>query len=207
MRDIAKLTSLYEQLFEELGTADKMGNYHISAEAFAKVDLGYTEGYGDPSIKKDFPICFPAEGSSRRQIIEIKNMRFYTRCEHHGLPFIGYVHYFYIPDTLVCGLSKPARVVHHFAHKYQMQEKMTHEISEYLWQEVSPVAHVVSIEGMHLCNIMRGIETPDTITRTREQKVDELIYKEQKQEGALYHLIKDLCNHDVTGPTRGVNVL
>ncbi len=208
MRDLDKLAALYTSIYQELGTFDEMHDPISSATAMAMVDLEFTSGYGEPDIKKTFELCFPTdEDIKRKQIIEVKNIRFYTRCEHHGLPFYGYVHYFYIPDESMLGLSKPARVVQHYAKRYQMQEKMTVQISEFLWKTVKPVAHVLIAEGSHLCNVMRGVCTPDSTTTTRVQKVNEDIYKEQKQQGALYHLIKDLCNHNVTGATRGVRSL
>lgn len=193
MRDEKKLQELYIEIYKELGTYEQMSYPDMSALSMAQVDLLYTEGYGEPQIKRNFEVCFPAKESIQRsQIIEIKNMRFYTRCEHHGLPFFGFAHYAYIPDELLCGLSKPARVIQHFSHKYQLEEELTQQIADYLWDMVKPVAQVLVLEGVHLCSIMRGIRTPDELVRVREEQVNEKLYHEQEREGHLYHLVKDL---------------
>ncbi|TSA55862.1 hypothetical protein D4R42_04755 [bacterium] len=208
MRDINKIANLYLELFRELGVYDEITDPHISAIAMADVDLEYTSGYGEPDIKKNFPLAFDApEGISLEQIVEIKNVQFFSRCEHHASPMWGLVHYFYIPNKKIIGLSKVARTVDWYGKRYQLQEQFTKQISDYLWGVLEPAASVVCVEGVHMCTVMRGAKSPRTTTQTRVQRVDEALYKSLKQEGALYHLIKDLLNHNVTGTTGRVSFL
>lgn len=195
MRDLEKVKQLYVELYKELGTYEQMHDPEISALAMAKVDLLYTDGYCEPNVKRDFTVCFPCpENTSRNIILEMTNMRMYTRCEHHGLPFFGFIHMAYIPDKKVVGLSKPARVVEHFSHKYQMQEALVAEVADYLYDMLEPVALVVQCDAIHLCSIMRGVRTPDETVTVRTERVNEEIYKSHEREGHLYHLTKDLLS-------------
>jgi len=164
----------------------------LSAEAMAEMWLNLTNGYTEPEIKRIFPLTFPKH--AKMQVIELTNIRFYTLCEHHGLPFFGYMHYAYIPWKVEVGLSKPARALEHFSHRLTTQEKLTHQVSEYLWKIVEPVAHVVETEAVHLCSIMRGVRTPDESVRVRDEKVNQAIYDSLGGRGHLYHLIKDLLS-------------
>lgn len=159
-------------------------------KAVAKMYLSLLDGYGDLDVKKTFPLCFEYDGP--KKIIQITHIRFYTFCEHHMLPFFGFVHYAYIPSFQIIGLSKPARIVEHFSHRLQTQEILTDQIDEALWDIVKPVAHIVETEAVHLCSIMRGVRTPDESVNIRNERVNENIYQRQEGKGHLYHLIKDL---------------
>ncbi len=208
MRDQKKLQEIYLQLYEELGVTKHITNPEMSAWAMADVDLEYTSCYGEPEVKKNFDITFPApKGVGKNQIIEIKNVQFFSRCEHHSSPMWGLAHYFYIPNEKVTGLSKVARIVDWYGKRWQMQEQYTEQVSQYLWSVVKPVAQVTILEGVHMCVGMRGARSTRTVTSTRVQKVDNKLYKKQKGEGELYHLIKDLLNHQATGRTGEVSFL
>lgn len=156
--------------------------------AVAKMYLDLLRGYGRMDIKRTFPICFPAP--ARKQIIRIENIRFYTFCAHHMLPFLGFVHVAYVPDKKVIGLSKPARVVDHFSKRLQMQETLTQQVLDTLFEIIEPVAIVVETEAVHLCSVMRGIRTPDEVVRVRAEKVDEEKYYEADDH--TRNLVKDL---------------
>jgi len=186
---LERVAKKISELLEELNIPDVPKETPI---AVARMYLNLTDGYRPLNVKRDFPLCFPYDGKPK--IVEINNIRFYTFCEHHMLPFFGFVHYAYIPYKQVIGLSKPARVVEHFAHRLQMQERFTHQVSETLWEIVKPVAQVVETEAIHLCSIMRGVRTPDECVRVREEKVNETLYKQLNREGHLYHLVKDLLS-------------
>lgn len=208
MRDHKKLQEIYLSLFRELGVIDELEDPYTSAWAMSGVDLEYTSCYGRPDIKKDFTLAFDApEGVARNQIIEIKNVQFFSRCEHHASPMWGLCHYYYIPDQKVIGLSKVARTVDWYGRRYQMQKQFTQQVNEYLWGVINPVASVTIMEGVHMCTVMRGAKSPRTVTQTRVQKVNEEIYSECKQEGELYHLVKDLLNHQAVGRTGQVSFL
>ena len=188
VRELRLIRDDVKKLYDDLGVKLPKESY----TAIARMWINLTEGYKPMNIKRDFPLCFPLEG--RREIIEICNIRFYTFCEHHALPFLGYLHYAYIPRDKVIGLSKPARVVDHFSKRLQIQERLTEQVSDALWEIVNPVAHVVETEAVHLCSIMRGIRTPDEAVRVRVERVDEELYKSLNRGGHLYHMVKDLLS-------------
>lgn len=100
------------------------------------------------------------------QLIVESDISYFSCCEHHLVPFFGVVHIGYIPHKHYVGLSKLARVVDYYAHKPQIQERMTHEIAEYLFKTIKPEGVIVVVEAEHLCLSMRGIKKPrhNTIT-------------------------------------------
>jgi len=106
------------------------------------------------------------------QMIITKDINFYSMCSHHLLPFIGKVHFAYIPIKKICGLSKVARVVDKFAHKPQLQEALTQQIADYLEKILEPLGLMVIIEAEHLCMSMRGIKRPGHSTITSALKGD-----------------------------------
>jgi GTP cyclohydrolase I len=98
-------------------------------------------------------------------IIE-RNIPFVSLCNHHVVPFIGFAHIGYIPDQLVAGLSKFARVVQHFAHALQIQERLTKQVADFLEENLKPLGVAVSIEAEHMCMSIRGVKAPGTKTYT-----------------------------------------
>lgn len=99
-------------------------------------------------------------------IVLEKDIQFYSVCEHHFLPFYGKVHIAYIPDGEVVGLSKLARVVEVFARRAQIQEQLTGQIAQAVWEELKPKGVMVMIEAEHMCMTMRGVQKPGTKTVT-----------------------------------------
>ena len=99
-------------------------------------------------------------------IVVEKNIRFYSLCEHHLLPFFGYVHIGYVPDGTVTGLSKLARTVETYARRLQIQENLTHEIMEAVNRVIKPKGVMVQISAEHMCMSMRGIkkDSAETVT-------------------------------------------
>ncbi len=93
-----------------------------------------------------------------RDMVIVKDIEFYSLCEHHIIPFFGICHIGYIPDGKVLGLSKFARVVELFSRRLQLQERLTHEIAEALMKSLKPLGIGVIIEAKHLCMMMRGVE-------------------------------------------------
>ena len=96
------------------------------------------------------------------QMVVIKDIEFSSMCEHHLLPFFGRAHVAYIPHGKVIGLSKVPRVVDMFAHRLQMQERMTQQIADFLDEVLAPQGVAVVVEGMHLCAIVRGVRKTDS---------------------------------------------
>lgn len=105
---------------------------------------------------------FEAEGS---EMVLVKDIEFYSLCEHHMLPFFGKAHIAYIPNKTIMGLSKFARLVDVFARRMQVQERMTSQIADTLEEVLQPQGVAVVTEAHHLCMMMRGVEKQGSSTR------------------------------------------
>ncbi|MCS6881016.1 MAG: GTP cyclohydrolase I FolE [Oscillochloridaceae bacterium] len=92
------------------------------------------------------------------EMVLVKNIDFYSLCEHHMLPFMGQVHVAYIPNGKVVGLSKIPRIVEMFARRLQVQERMTVQIAEFIDRHLQPLGVAVVAEGVHMCSVMRGVK-------------------------------------------------
>ena len=102
------------------------------------------------------------------QMVIVKDIEFYSMCEHHMLPFFGKVHVAYIPNHYVTGLSKIARVVDVFAHRLQLQERLTLQIKDCIQNTLDPLGVMVVIEAQHLCMQMRGVQKQNSVTVTSD---------------------------------------
>jgi GTP cyclohydrolase I len=100
------------------------------------------------------------------EMVIVKNIEFYSLCEHHMLPFYGVVHVGYIPNGKVIGLSKIPRIVDMFARRLQVQEHMTQQIADFLQESMQPQGVGVVVEGKHLCMMMRGIKKQEAAMTT-----------------------------------------
>jgi GTP cyclohydrolase I len=100
------------------------------------------------------------------EMVIVKDIDFYSMCEHHLLPFFGRCHIAYIPQGRVIGLSKIPRVVEVFARRLQIQERMTSEIAETIQQKIEPLGVAVVLEATHLCMAMRGVEKQNSFAIT-----------------------------------------
>ena len=108
----------------------------------------------------------PLRGDKHDEIVLIKDVPFYSMCEHHFLPFLGKAHVAYIPDGAISGLSKLARVVETVSKRPQLQERLTAEIADVLMDSLKPKGVMVVVEAEHLCMTMRGVRKPGTATIT-----------------------------------------
>ncbi|MDT8341437.1 MAG: GTP cyclohydrolase I FolE [Longimicrobiales bacterium] len=99
-------------------------------------------------------------------MVLVKDIEMYSLCEHHLLPFFGKVHIAYIPDGQIMGLSKAARLVEVFSRRFQVQERMTEQIAQALWDIVQPQGVGVVVEAYHLCMMMRGVQKQNSKTIT-----------------------------------------
>jgi len=111
---------------------------------------------------------FPADrdGVHCDEMVLLTDIQFNSLCEHHLLPFIGTAHVGYIPGKKVIGLSKIPRVVRHFAHRLQIQERLTVQIVDHLFKELEPLGVCVVMTAEHLCMSIRGVEDPHSNTTT-----------------------------------------
>lgn len=122
-----------------------------------------TSGYHASVVDVINGALFAAEGS---EMVIVKDVEFYSLCEHHMLPFFGKAHIAYIPNKKILGLSKFARVVDVFARRMQVQERMTSQVADALERVLEPEGIAVVTEASHLCMMMRGVEKQGSTTRT-----------------------------------------
>jgi GTP cyclohydrolase I len=95
------------------------------------------------------------------EMVIVRDIEFYSMCEHHMLPFLGRAHVAYLPDGKVIGLSKIPRIVDMFSRRLQVQERMTRQIAELIDELLHPKGVAVVVEGLHLCSVMRGVKKHD----------------------------------------------
>ena len=100
------------------------------------------------------------------QMVIVKDIDFFSMCEHHMLPFYGKAHVAYIPTGYITGLSKIARVVDIFSHRLQVQERLTQQIKDCIQDTLKPMGVMVVVEAKHMCMQMRGVEKQNSITTT-----------------------------------------
>lgn len=122
-----------------------------------------TSGYRSDAAEVMQQALFEHEGS---QLIVVKDIEFYSMCEHHILPFFGKVSIGYIPGNKIVGLSKLARIVNVFARRLQVQERFTAQIADEVRQAIGAKGVYVICNGEHLCMKMRGVEKQDSSTTT-----------------------------------------
>jgi GTP cyclohydrolase IA len=100
------------------------------------------------------------------EMVIVKDVEFYSLCEHHMLPFFGKAHVAYVPNGKVIGLSKVPRLVDVFARRLQVQERLTTEIADAISEAIAPQGVAVILEAQHLCMMMRGVEKQESVTVT-----------------------------------------
>lgn len=103
---------------------------------------------------------------SHQNMVLVKDIEVYSLCEHHLLPFFGKAHIAYIPDGHILGLSKLARLVDVYARRFQVQERMTEQIAQAVWETTKPQGVAVVVEAYHLCMMMRGVQKQNSKTIT-----------------------------------------
>ncbi|MDE5989477.1 MAG: GTP cyclohydrolase I FolE [Duncaniella sp.] len=162
---IREIASHYEAILKLLGedtTREGLVKTPMrAAKAMAFVTRGYRQ---DPDIIINDAI-FSHEGS---RMVIVKDIEFYSLCEHHILPFFGKVSIGYIPDGKTIGLSKLARLVDFYARRLQVQERMTSQICRIIMEKLNAKGVIVVCTGEHLCMKMRGVEKQDSATTTIE---------------------------------------
>ena len=134
-------------------------------ERVAKAMLAVTSGYNENPQDILRGAMFKEDYS---QMVIVKDIDFYSLCEHHLLPFFGKVHVAYIPNGYITGLSKIARVVDVYAKRLQVQERLTMQIKNCIQETLNPLGVMVVVEARHLCMQMRGIKKQNSVTTTSD---------------------------------------
>ncbi len=134
-------------------------------ERVAKSMLALTRGYEMDPVEILNSAKFK---EPYNQMVIVRDIEFYSLCEHHMLPFFGKVHVAYIPNGYITGLSKIPRVVDVYSHRLQVQERLTLQIKECIQQALNPLGVMVVIEAKHMCIQMRGVEKQESITTTSD---------------------------------------
>ena len=130
------------------------------ARAWKEYARGYNE---DPSLHLSRTF---QEVGGYDEIVLLKDIPFQSHCEHHMAPIIGKAHIAYLPGTRVVGISKLARVLHGFARRLQVQERLTAEVADCIWKHLEPKGVAVVIEASHACMSARGVNTPGVMMTT-----------------------------------------
>lgn len=163
--NLANVTAFAEaikQLITLCGDDPERNGLQETPYRVLKAFLEYTEGYHeDPKLhlEKTFDI-------RHKGLILIKDIEFYSLCEHHFSPFFGVAHIGYIPKEKITGLSKMGRLVEGYAKRFQVQERLTTQIAEAIEEVLEPEGTMVVVEAKHMCMCSRGIKKANTVTTT-----------------------------------------
>ena len=160
-----ELASHYKQILTLLGEDTEREGLLKTPIRVAKAMQVLTRGYEMDAHKVLTDALFREDYS---QMVIVKDIDFFSLCEHHMLPFYGKAHVAYIPNGYITGLSKIARVVDIYAHRLQVQERMTQQIKDCIQETLKPLGVMVVIEAKHMCMQMRGIEKQNSITTTSD---------------------------------------
>lgn len=160
-----ELASHYKNILQLLGEDPEREGLVKTPMRVAKAMQILTRGYTQDPHKVLTDALFEEKYN---QMVIMKDIDFYSMCEHHMLPFFGKVHVAYIPNGYITGLSKIARVVDIFSHRLQVQERLTQQIKDCIQDTLHPQGVMVVIEARHLCMMMRGVEKQNSITTTSD---------------------------------------
>ena len=152
-----------KNLLEEIGENPEREELKNTPHRVAKAYEFFTQGY-----KQNIEEVLNGAVFNEKydEMVMVKDIDFYSMCEHHLLPIFGKVHIAYIPDGKIVGLSKIPRIVDVFAQRLQVQERMTQEIADTLDKYLIPRGVAVVVEAYHMCMMMRGVQKQNSITTT-----------------------------------------
>ena len=158
-----ELASHYKQVLTLLGEDPEREGLEKTPMRVAKAMQVLTRGYTQDPHKVLTDALFEEKYN---QMVIVKDIDFFSMCEHHILPFYGKAHVAYIPKGYITGLSKIARVVDIFSHRLQVQERLTEQVMQCINDTLKPQGVMVVIEAKHMCMQMRGVEKQNSITTT-----------------------------------------
>ena len=162
---IEELADHYKEVLKLLGEDPEREGLQKTPMRVAKAMQTLTKGYQMDAHKILTDALFKEDYN---QMVIVKDIDFFSLCEHHMLPFYGKAHVAYIPNGYITGLSKIARVVDIYSHRLQVQERMTQQIKDCIEETLHPLGVMVVIEAKHMCMQMRGVEKQNSITTTSD---------------------------------------
>ena len=162
---IEKIAEHYKAILDLIGEDTQREGLLKTPMRAAKALLDVTSGYQQSAFDIASKAIFEHEGAG---MVIVKDIEFYSLCEHHILPFFGKICVGYLPKGKILGLSKLARVVNVYAKRLQVQERLTYQICQAISRLIPNDGVIVACEGAHLCMKMRGVEKQDSMTVTFE---------------------------------------
>ena len=162
---LADLALHYRKILELLGEDPERDGLLKTPMRVAKAMQVLTRGYEQDPHKVLTDALFEEKYN---QMVIVKDIDFFSMCEHHMLPFYGKAHVAYIPNGYITGLSKIARVVDIYSHRLQVQERMTQQIKDCIQETLHPLGVMDVVEARHMCMQMRGVEKQNSITTTSD---------------------------------------
>ncbi len=158
-----KITNLVRELLAELGEDPDREGLVDTPGRVSRAYQYFTKGY---KTNVEEVIAGAVFKEPQEEMVVLKDIDFYSLCEHHMVPFLGKCHIAYLPKDHIIGLSKLARIVEVFARRLQVQERMTRQIAYSIQKHLQPHGVAVVIEAQHLCMMMRGVEKQNSIATT-----------------------------------------
>ena len=161
--ETASTQDIYRELLTRLGEDPNRDGLVQTPERIEKALKFLTRGYAMDVNAVLHDALFDVDYD---EMVIVKDIEFYSMCEHHMLPFFGKAHVAYVPNGKVIGLSKIARLVDVFSRRLQVQERLTRQIADSITEAIKPQGVAVILEGQHLCMMMRGVEKQHSATVT-----------------------------------------
>ena len=161
--DTASTQDIYRELIRRMGEDPNRDGLTETPKRVEKSMDFLTRGYGQTVTEVLHNALFDVDYD---EMVIVKDIEFFSLCEHHMLPFFGKAHIAYVPNKKVIGLSKTARVVDVFARRLQVQERLTSQVADAIEEAIKPQGVAVILEAQHLCMMMRGVEKQHSSTIT-----------------------------------------
>ena len=157
------ITKLIEKLLQEVGEDPTREGLLKTPARVAKSWVYFSRGYNQDL---DDVVNNAIFKESSKDMVVVRDVEFFSLCEHHLLPFFGKAHVGYIPDGQIIGLSKIPRIIDMFSRRLQVQERLTNQIAEAIHSVLNPVGVAIVMEGRHMCMQMRGVEKQNSLATT-----------------------------------------
>jgi len=163
MKNDDKLKKIASDLLTQIGEDPNREGLKKTPDRFKKAWEFFSKGY-----KEDLNIIInnAVFTEDNKDMVIVRDIEFYSMCEHHILPFFGRAHVGYIPNGKVIGLSKIPRIIDMFSRRLQVQERLTNQVAEAIQKVLDPLGVAVVMEGTHMCMQMRGVEKQNSFAST-----------------------------------------